>query len=122
MTTNKLVLWIVLFFLSVCIKSQTVPGCQNLKQQINQPPIYYSAENKRSDTFNVFKYFVNLEIGNTANKFIRGNTQIKLAPKMNNRTFVLFDLLKMQIDSVKESGNLLTYQYNDTILKINFLW
>lgn len=121
MLTNKSGLWIVLLFSSVFVKSQTSPGCQNLKQQLIQPPIYYSAENKRSDTFNVFKYFVNLEIGNSANKFIRGNTQIKFAPKMNNRTFVFFDLLKMQIDSVKESGNLLTYQYNDTILKINFL-
>jgi hypothetical protein len=121
MFTNKSVFVFVLTILCVFVNSQNAPGCQNYKQQLHQPPIYYNAENKRSDTFNVFKYFINLEIGNTTNKFIRGNTQIKFAPKMNNQSFIRVDLLKMQIDSVKEIGSPLTYQYNDTVLKVNFL-
>lgn len=82
--------------------------------------IYYSAENLRSDTFNILKYFINLEIGNTGNHSVQGFTTVKMAPKLNNRTFIRFDLLKLVVDSVKENGNLLSFQYNDTILKVNF--
>jgi len=96
-------------------------SCQKLKSSVttNTPP-YYSSENLRSDTFNIFKYWINLEIGNSTNKFIKGFTTIKLAPKQNNKTFVRFDLLKLIVDSVKEGATLLTYSYNDTILKVNF--
>lgn len=94
-------------------------GCQNCKSAQTQA-IYYSAENLRSDTFDVLKYTINLEIGNSANHQIGGNTQIRFAPKLNNRTFIRFDLLKLIIDSVIENSQTLTYLYNDTILKINF--
>ncbi|MBK7816751.1 MAG: hypothetical protein IPJ60_03810 [Sphingobacteriaceae bacterium] len=97
-------------------------SCQLGKRAaITATPPYYSAENLRSDTFDVFKYFINLEIGTAANKFIKGNTIIKFAPKQNNKTFIRFDLLKLLIDSVKEGSTVLTYGYNDTILKVNFL-
>lgn len=82
--------------------------------------IYYSAENLRSDTFNILKYTIDLEIGTTSSPNIKGNTQIRMAPKLNNRTFIRFDLLKLTVDSVKENNTLLTYTYNDTVLKINF--
>lgn len=95
-------------------------SCQQGKQLQSLPPIYYSAENLRSDTFDVLTYTINLEIGNTTFKQIAGNTQIKFAPKINGRPFIRFDLLKLTIDSVKENSNLLTYTYNDTIIKVNF--
>ncbi len=95
-------------------------SCQHLKNSAASIPPYYSAENLRSDTFDVFTYSIALEIGNATTKTIKGHTQIKFAPKQNNKTFIRFDLLKMTIDSVKENTNLLTYTYNDTILKVNF--
>ncbi|WP_317899327.1 M1 family aminopeptidase [Aurantibacillus circumpalustris] len=94
-------------------------GCQTSKNAQTQS-IYYSSENLRSDTFNVLKYTINLEIGNTGSPQLAGNTQIRFAPKLNNRTFIRFDLLKLVLDSVKENTQLLTYTYNDTILKVNF--
>jgi hypothetical protein len=99
------------------VKAQTLP-CQAGKSSLAS--IYYSAENLRSDTFDVLKYTINLEIGNTSNSQISGNTQIRFAPKLNNRTYIRYDLLKLTVDSVKENNALLTYVYNDTILKINF--
>ncbi|MBL7931188.1 MAG: T9SS type A sorting domain-containing protein [Bacteroidia bacterium] len=94
-------------------------NCQSGKSA--QPPMYYSAENLRSDTFNILKYTINLEIGSTANSSISGNTMVRFAPKLNNRTFLRLDLLELTVDSVKEGGSLLTHTYNDTILRINFL-
>lgn len=99
------------------LRAQT-PNHQAAK--VAAAPIYFSPENLRSDTFNVLKYTINLEIGNASTQDIKGNAQIRFAPKLNNRTFIRFDLLKLTIDSVKENNSLLSYVYNDTILKINF--
>src|ERR1041384_6656233 len=81
-------------------------SCQALKSA-SQPPSYYSPENMRSDTFDILKYTINLEIGNTANPQILGHTIVKFNPKMNNRTFIRLDLLKLQIDSIKENSTTL---------------
>ena len=113
-TLNTLICFL---FLIASIKSQTI-SCQNSK--INQVPIYNSLENLRSDTFDILKYKINLEIGNTTNQQISGNTQIIFAPKINNRIFIRFDLLKLIVDSIKENNSTLSYNYNDTVLKINF--
>ncbi len=94
--------------------------CLFTMEMKSQTSLYYNAENLRSDTFDVLKYTINLEIGNSTNKLLKGNTQIRFAPKLNNRTFIRFDLLKMTIDSVKEGNVLLTNFYNDTIIRINF--
>lgn len=99
------------------LQAQTA-GCQSCKSQ--NLGLYYSAENLRSDTFNILKYTINLEIGTSGNSVLSGNTQIRFAPKLSNRTFIRFDLLKLTVDSVKEGNQLRTYSYNDTVLKINF--
>lgn len=113
---------IVCFFIlqSLLItKAQTI-GCQALKRAQTTAAIYYSPENLRSDTFDILKYTINLEIGNSSNQQLSGNTQIRFAPKLNNRTFIRFDLLRLVVDSVKENNLLLSRTYNDTILKVNF--
>jgi len=112
--------FIVLFLIQSKINSQNY-SCQHNKNAQSAIPIYYCAENLRSDTFNILKYTINLEIGNATTKLIAGNTQIRFAPKINNRNLIRFDLLKLVIDSVKENTSILTYYYNDTILKVNFL-
>lgn len=96
-------------------------SCQSAKFAQTQSSIYYSAENLRSDTFDILKYTINLEIGTTNNPSIIGNTQIRFSPKINNLNFIRFDLLKLIIDSIKENTTSLSYAYNDTILKINFI-
>ena len=119
LTKSVLSLFTLLFLMHGRIISQSV-GCQSGKNS-SLPPMYYSAENLRSDTFDILKYTINLEIGNFTNKQIIGNTAIRFAPKMNNRTFIRTDLLKLTVDSIKEGNSLLTYNYNDTVIKINFI-
>src|SRR4051812_37588856 len=84
-------------------------------------PPYYNSENLRSDTFNILKYTISLEIGDVNNPVITGNTAIRFTPLKNSQSFIPFDLLKMAIDSVKEGNSSLTYSYNDTLLKVNFV-
>src|SRR5690606_33729400 len=62
----------------------------------------------------------NLEVGNSSNKQLLGNTQVRFAPKLNNRAFIRLDILKLIVDSVKENNTLLSFSHNDTILKVNF--
>ena len=116
---------LILFFAFFTVKAfsqNNHVGCQYGKNLSSAAiPIYYSPENLRSDTIDILKYTINLEIGNATTKLINGNTQIRFAPKQNNRTFIRFDLLKLTIDSVKENTTLLTYTYNDTVLKVNFI-
>ncbi len=88
----------------------------------SQPtPPYYNAENLRSDTFNILRYNIHLDIGASGNPAIKGYTEVKFVTLKNNQNFIRLDLLKLTIDSVKENNSLLTYNYNDTILKVNFL-
>ncbi len=118
---KKIYVCFIAFLLIQCKLNAQTFSCQHGKNANVVTPIYYCAENLRSDTFNILKYTINLEIGNFTTKLIAGNTQIKFAPKLNNRNFIRFDLLKLLIDSVKENTSTLTYFYNDTILKVNFL-
>ncbi|MDF2450004.1 MAG: hypothetical protein K0R26_2508 [Bacteroidota bacterium] len=94
-------------------------SCQHQKAQTTSS-LYYSAENLRSDTFDVLKYSVNLDITDFANKKIKGFTTIKLTPRISNQSAVSLDLLKMTIDSVKKQGTTLNYSYNDTLLRVQF--
>jgi len=111
-----------ILFVAVLTASRFVAqpiGCQAFKS--SQIPIYYSAENLRSDTFDVLNYTISLTIGNTSNQTIGGNAKIRFAPKQNNRSFIFFDLLQLGVDSVKENNALLSYTYVSPRLKINFI-
>jgi aminopeptidase N len=83
-------------------------------------PPYYNSENLRSDTFNILKYTISLEIGDQNNPVIGGNTAIRFTPLKNNLTFIPLDLLRLTVDSVKEGNASLSFAHNDTLLKVNF--
>jgi len=110
----------IFFLLMLAVQvGYTQNTCQQHKQSA-AASLYYSPENLRSDTFNILKYTIDLTIGNSSNMQIGGHTAIRFVPKKNNQGFIRLDLLKLQIDSVREGSSALTYNYNDTILKINF--
>lgn len=106
------------FFTSFSIKGQDI-SCQKLKNATSLPGLYYSQENLRSDTIDVLKYTVNLNITDFITDTIRGNVLVKFKPKINGQNKIRLDLLKMKIDSVKLNASKLTYSYNDTVIKVN---
>lgn len=93
-------------------------SCQKLKNAVNTATLYYSAENLRSDTIDILKYTINLNINDFVTDTIRGNTLIKFTPKVNGQNIIRLDLLKMKIDSIKRNNSLLFYTYNDTVIKV----
>lgn len=108
---------VFLCFVSI-VQAQNL-SCKTIKSQLATNSLYYSPENKRSDTINVLKYTINLDITDFTGKTITGNTKVKFAPKINNQTILRLDLLKMTIDSIKQNNAILSYTYNDTLLNVN---
>ncbi len=113
------ILWGVFLMYFSCVFSQDIYTCQKFKNIQQMSSLYYSAENMRSDTFDVLHYDIHLEIIFGSSQ-IQGYTEVQLVPKMNNQTSVALDLLKMQIDSIKVNNLPATYFYNDTLLRVNF--
>lgn len=109
--------FIFLFFNLLKINGQ-VMNCQAHRQS-SAASIYYAPENLRSDTMDVIKYTINLDVTDFAGQKISGNTVVRFAPKLNAQNKIRLDLLKMTIDSIKQNTLLLSYTYNDTVLKAN---
>lgn len=109
---------LVLLLKSPILVSQSA-NCQNHKNSAST--LYYSSENLRSDTIDILKYTISLDITDFANQKISGNTIIRFAPKLNTQNKIRLDLLKMTIDSIRQNNTLLSYNYNDTVVRINLL-
>lgn len=75
--------------------------------------------NVRSDTVNILKYTISLNITDFTTDTIRGNTVVRFTPRLNNINTLSLDLLKMTVDSVEAANTNLTYTYNDTLLIAN---
>lgn len=107
----KLLLLIALLF-SICIDAQN----HHHKSHIH--PMSVTASNQRSDTVDILKYTISLNITSFIDSSISGNTELKFAPKINNISQLNLDLLKLTIDSIKSANTILTYIYDDTLLSV----
>jgi len=103
MKLNYSLLFIVFLLLPALAFAQKM-NCQSNKASGVAASIYYSPENLRSDTIDVLKYTINLDITDFINKKIKGNTVVRFTPKMNNQSKISLDLLKMTIDSIKQNS------------------
>ena len=77
------------------------------------------ALNNRSDTVDIINYTINLDITDSVNTQIKGNTIVKFAPKVNGVMELDLDLLKLLIDSITLNNVQITYNYNDTLIRIH---
>lgn len=113
------IVFLFLFIISRLSIAQ-INTCQSFKSaSASATPIYLSPENLRSDTMDILKYTINLDITDFVGQKIKGNTVVKFTPKINGQSSLNLDLLKMTLDSVSFGTALLSYGYNDTLLKIN---
>lgn len=74
--------------------------------------------NHRSDTIDILNYQINLDVTNFASQQIDGNCNVTFTPKINNINTIDLDLQGLNVDSIVENGNLLTFTHNDTIINI----
>src|ERR1051325_3908553 len=78
-----------------------------------------AADNSRSDTINILDFNIHLNITDYAGKTINGFTVVTFKSKLDNISELDLDLLELEIDSIKQNNQLLTFTYNDTLIKIN---
>ena len=102
--------------------SPFMQGCnQSAESQMLRgvpPGLAYAQTN--SDTIDILEYEINLDITDFISKMIRGNCKITFTPKMDGINTINLDLLKLTIDSVTSGAGFLTFNYNDTLLEVNF--
>ncbi len=109
----------ILFLLPLMLKAQESEiCCKKFKETAhrNYHPPGLTADNARSDTIDILKYTIILDITDFTTDTIRGGCLVKFVPKMNNISTLSLDLLKLRIDSIRLQTNSLTYTYNDTLL------
>ena len=121
----------ILFLISVLISAQIFAQSQlnnsntASKHHLNStqfksvlPSNPMQADNSRSDTTDILKFTINLNVTSFVDSTISGNSQIKFTPKVNGLNKLNLDLLMLTVDSVKSGNNLLTTLYNDTLLNV----
>lgn len=80
----------------------------------------FAASKERSDTIDIKHTIINIRV-NQNTKSIEGFAELRLKSKKNNVSFILFDLLKLNIDSVTVNGQATTYSYDSLTLRVNLL-
>jgi aminopeptidase N len=110
---NKLFLLLTFLVFTINVNSQSnVYRHQGINRSLR-------AANSLSDTVDVLKYEISLNITDFTTNTIKGNAIVHFAPRVNGLQKLKLDLLKLTVDSIKQNNVFLTYTYNDTLLKIN---
>jgi len=124
----------VIFLLLICfcqplyaqnVQKDSFVSCQQLKNAKSYSLLrtHISPETtalkSRSDTINILNYAINLDITDLAGQTISGKAEITLTANIDNVSILHLDLLKLNIDSITQSGSVLSYTYNDTLISIN---
>ncbi len=107
----------LLLFISLCFSFSL--AAQHKPNKSHWHPSTVTASNLRSDTMDILKYTINLNVTSFIDSTISGNTIIKFTPKLNSVNTINLDLLMLTIDSVKSNISTLSYQYDDTLLSVN---
>lgn len=77
-------------------------------------------DNQRSDTIDVLDYKLSLDMTELSNQWLEGIARVKFEVLMNNINSISLDLLELNVDSVKQGNDLITFSYNDTLLVAQF--
>ncbi len=106
---------------------EEIKGCHHRHNQIPMHPLtpeeeaMHQASAERSDTIDILNYNITIDLVNfaTSSRTINANCEISFASKMDNIDHLDLDLLEFTIDSITANGQLLTYDYDGLLLRIN---
>ena len=74
----------------------------------------------RSDTFDIAKYTIELDVTDYVGQYIVANTRIDFTPLFANRTNITLDLKTLEVDSVLYNGESLSFSQFDDQMRIVF--
>lgn len=76
--------------------------------------------NKRSDSFDIWNYIIDIDVTNYAGKSIKANTTVRFRTKLDKLQWIVLDLLNLQVDSVYFEGNPVSFNYDSAQLVVFF--
>ena len=115
---------LILLFIFIIARSEVFPQQRSSCQQFKSGSVSEAnwvksvADNSRSDTIDILKFLIDLDITDFSSQEIRGNTKVIFTPEMNGVDKILLDLLSLQVDSVLDANSILNFTHNDTTITI----
>lgn len=110
---------LVILFFVISIGTNAQSFCSHFKPTQRQRVKKMMVEDKRTDSFDVKHYHINLDIQDFLGQKISGYTDISIHSKVNGLQSVRLDLLKLSVNKISIGATTLNYTYNDTILLID---
>lgn len=106
-------------FYNDSIRQMCVESAKNA--YLHLPPPSRSTSST-SDTFQILHYLVSLNVTNYAGQMLSGSCQVQFQSKINGITQLYLDLLLLDVDSVYQNEQPVTFTYGDSLtLYINLL-
>lgn len=72
--------------------------------------------NKRSDSFDVLNYAIDIDITNYSGKSIKANTIVKFKTKIDQLEWIVLDLKNLSVDSIYFRGKQIQYNYDGEMI------
>ncbi len=115
-----LIIVAILYFQSDSLMGQSKHDhhCMHRKAQMLQQERSMAADNSRSDTLDVLHYQINLDFTEMDNSYINGSCLLEISSKIDGLEEVLLDLQGLEVSNVIVDGNLVNFEYNSPLLKI----
>lgn len=101
------------------LASQAQSFCSHFKPTQRQRVKKVMIDDRRTDSFDVKHYNINLDIRDFIGQKISGYTDINIKSKVNGLQNVRLDLLKLSINKITIGQTNLNYTYNDTVLLVD---
>lgn len=101
------------------LAQRTIPKCAHFNKHL------YASGNReedpgnlRSDTLDILKYSISLDMTHMDAQTIKGACTIDLRSKMDGIDWINLDLISLQVDSIKAGNNQLVYSHNDGLIHV----
>lgn len=110
-------LCILLFGSQNLFAQRTIPRCAHFNKHVHAIGNRDEDQgNLRSDTLDILKYTISLDMTQMDAQTIKGACTIDLRSKMNGIDWINLDLLNLQVDSITSGGNQLVYTHEDGLI------
>lgn len=102
------------------------PSCKHTKSMLLEANRQWGNQyngintNKRCDSLDIIHYTVILDMSNHKEAHVVGSCAIRFKSKAEKVQALPLDLLRFQVDSVLMNGQKLIFEYNDTLLNVQF--
>jgi len=126
-SARSLLLLVALFTVASAVAQPYQYGCHYFRQRPAALPAPSASERAlideiiaRSDTFDILHYNIAIDVTDYAGQQLQAATTIHYAALMPDQAFIRFELLGLQVDSVRSAEEALTFAHDGQTLRVDF--